>query len=216
MALGTCLLAGPARAQGKIATVDIERVFTNYYVTKQASAAISDRAAELDKELKGFLDDLDKANDEYKKLLDAANDQAVSSEERDKRKQAAEAKLKDIKDLNDTVVQFRRVQQTKLDEQRRRRRDQIHTAIQKALEAKAKAAGYVLVLDTSAKGANNVLELVSMALNRVDPSDEQARTPPVVLYASSDNDITDALIKQLNAAAPVETPSPAEKKDSTK
>src|SRR5262249_23451892 len=101
-------LAFPASGQNRVATVDLRKLFDNYWKTKQADTALKDRAADLDKEDKGLRDDLKKANDEYQKLLADANDQAVSADERDKRKKVAEAKLKDIKDTEDTIVQFER------------------------------------------------------------------------------------------------------------
>ena len=51
------LLGGAALAQSsKIATVDLRKIFDNYWRTKQAQAAIQDRAAQLDKDDKGMKD----------------------------------------------------------------------------------------------------------------------------------------------------------------
>src|SRR5262249_37445130 len=75
-----------AYAQPKIATVDLRKVFEGYYKTKQADSQLRERGADAEKQYKSMLDDYTKANDEYKKLVESANDQAVSSEERDKRK----------------------------------------------------------------------------------------------------------------------------------
>ncbi len=219
MLLGTCLWGGHALAQGKIVTVDYERVFTNYYKTKQANAVIKDHANDLEKEFTTLRTNLDRAQQEYRKLLDAANDQVVSPEEREKRKQAAEAKLKEAKDINDTAVDFKRRAEITMREQRHRMRDKILEEIRTALLAKAKAGGYALVIDTSAKGANGTLELISMVLGQANPADiedELTKTSPVILYSSSDNDITDALLKQLNAAEPPETSKPPDKPDEKK
>src|ERR1043166_437891 len=129
-------LTTPAFAQSRIATVDLRKLFDNYWKTKQADAALKDRAAELDKEYKGLRDDHKKLTEEYQKTLADANDQAVSSEERDKRKKAAEAKLKDIKEAEETLGQFERQARTTLDEQRRRMRDGVLGEIRKAIDAK--------------------------------------------------------------------------------
>jgi Skp family chaperone for outer membrane proteins len=43
-------LSGSALAQTKIATVDLRKLFDNYWKTKQAQAAIQERAAQLDKD----------------------------------------------------------------------------------------------------------------------------------------------------------------------
>src|SRR5581483_10717114 len=95
------LMTIPAFAQSRIATVDLRKLFDNYWKTKQADAALKERAGELDKDHKDMLDKWKKAKDDYTKLLSDANDIAVSSEEKDRRKKAAEDKLKDIKDMED-------------------------------------------------------------------------------------------------------------------
>jgi outer membrane protein len=184
------VFSGSAWAQNRIATVDLRKLFDNYWKTKQADAALKDRAADLDKEDKTMRDDLKKANDDYQKLLADANDQAVSAEERDKRKTLAEAKLKDIKDSEDAIVQFERQARTTLAEQQRRMRENVLVEIRSVLSAKAKAAGFALVVDTAADSVNST---------------------PVILFASGENDLTEATLSQLNAGAPVETSKPAEK-----
>lgn len=185
-------LSGSAWAQGRVATVDLRKLFDNYWKTKQADAGLKDRAAELDKEDKNLRDDLKKANDDYQKLLSSVNDQAVSAEERDRRKKSAETKLKELKDSEDAIVQYERQAQTTLVEQRRRVRENILSEIRATVNAKAKAGDYALVVDTAAESVNNT---------------------PVFLYFSGENDLTDAILSQLNAGAPIETAKPAEKKE---
>ena len=188
------LLAGiltvPAWAQTRIATVDLRKLFDGYWKTKQADSALKDRAADLDKEYKGLREDFQKLKEEYQKLLAGANDQAVSAEERDKRKQAADAKLRSIKETEDAVLQFERQARTTLDEQRRRMRDNILTEVRTVVNAKAKTAGYSLIVDAAAESANGT---------------------PIILFTNGENDLTDGVLNQLNAGAPVELPKPAEK-----
>jgi outer membrane protein len=190
------LFSTSALAQTRIATVDLRKLFENYYKTKIADSALKDRAAEMDKSHMELLDGWKKAKDDYQKLLASANDQAVSSEEKDKRKKAAEDKLKEIKETEDNITQFERQARTTLDEQRRRMRDNILVEINTALKAKAKTGGYTMVIDTAAQTANET---------------------PIILYSvPGDNDLTESLLSQLNAGAPVEIPKtpaspPAEK-----
>ena len=66
-----------------------------------------------------------------------------------------------------------------------------HFFIRKVVVARAKAAGYSMVIDVSAESFN------------------QSHTP-VILYSNGDNDMTDAVLKQLNAAAPLDTAAPAD------
>ncbi|MSU57420.1 MAG: OmpH family outer membrane protein [Pedosphaera sp.] len=188
------VLAGfcaPAWGQTSTATVDLKKLFESYWRTKVADAAIKERAADLDKELKGLGDDYDKAKVEYQKLLNDANDQAVSAAERDKRKSVAEAKLKAIRETEDTIVTFRRNAKTTLDELTRRMRDEVLKKIREAINAKAKSAGFGLVFDAAAETVNGT---------------------PTIVYSSGDNDLTQPVLDQLNADAPPELVKPTENK----
>jgi outer membrane protein len=180
------LLSSSAFAQNKVATVDLKKCFDNYWKTKQADANLKERAAEMDKTRKGMVDDFQKANDEYKKLLDGANDQAVSAAERDKRKQAAESKLIEIRQLQQNIEAFDRQARTTLAESQRRLRDNLLKEIRELVSAKAKARGFALVLDTAAETRNET---------------------PVLLFTSGENDLTEEVVKELNAGAPPITPA---------
>src|SRR5437868_15244206 len=86
------------QAQTKFAIVDMRKAFDSYYKKQAAESQIKDQAAEADKSYKGMIDDYKKANEEYKKLVDQSNDQAVASEEREKRKKSAETKLMELQE----------------------------------------------------------------------------------------------------------------------
>ena len=182
-------------AQGHIATIDLRMVFDNYWKTKQADASLKDRAADMEKEHKNMLEDWKKAKEEYTGLRAGANDQAVSTDEREKRKKAAEEKLKFIKDTEETILQYEKQARITLDDQKRRMRDNILGEIRALLTAKAKTAGYTLVVDTAAETPNST---------------------PIILFSSNENDMTDTILAQLNATAPADTPKSEDKKDEKK
>jgi outer membrane protein len=186
---------GAAAQTGKIATVDMRKLFDGYWKTKQAETALNDRKAELDKEDRGFIDDLKKNRDEYQKLLDGANDQAVSAEERDKRKQAAANKYKQITDSGTAIAQFERQAQTTLAEQSQRMRANILNEIQAAVTAKAKVAGYAMVFDSASETVNQT---------------------PIILYSNNENDLTVTVLAQLNVGAPVDLTKPSATTDTNK
>ncbi|HXS69575.1 MAG TPA: OmpH family outer membrane protein [Candidatus Polarisedimenticolia bacterium] len=180
-----------AQTQYRIATVDLGRVFTNYWKTKQAQSVIDEKRMDIEKTGKEMMDSFNKAKADYQKMMDSASDPAVSSEERDKRKKAAEDKLKDLKDQQDAIQQFDRGSTTSLDEQLKRTRDNIVSDIRTAVVAMAKSDGYSLVVDTAAQSVNMT---------------------PVVLYsAPGENDITDKVLKQINMGAPVDMPKTDDK-----
>ena len=193
------LMGGSAWGQGRMATVDLRKLFNNYWKTKQASAALKDRAADLEKEHKSMLDEWKKAKDEYQTLLGQANNQTLSLEERDKRKKSAEDKFKRIKESEDAITQFEREARITLDEQKKRMTDSIVDEIRTTVNGKAKAAGYALVIDSSAESGNG------------NPAAGIPGTP-VFLYVNNENDLTETVLSQLNAAAPAETPQTEDKK----
>ncbi len=177
------LLSGSALAQSKMATVDLRKVFDGYWKKKQAEAALKDRQTDMEKEDRNMVDDYKKAKEEYQSLLVSANDQAVSSQERDKRKTAAEEKLRRMKEMEDSIAQYERQARTTIGEQSQRMRSNILAEIRNVVNAKAKAGSFSLVIDTAAESINST---------------------PVFLYSSNENDITDAVLQQLNATAPAD------------
>jgi outer membrane protein len=190
-----CLLSGSVSAQTRLATIDLRKVFDGYWKTKKADAQLKERAADMEKEFKSMAEDFKKAKEDYQTLLGDANNQVLSSEERDKRKKSAEDKLKQLKETDETMQQYQRQARTTLDEQQKRMRDNIVDEIRTALNTKAKAAGFTVVIDTSAESMNRT---------------------PIVLYSSNDNDLTEAIISQLNANAPIDLPKADEKADAKK
>jgi outer membrane protein len=184
LALATALLCGSAataQAQPKIGTVDMRKIFEGYYKTKQADAQLRERGADAEKQYKSMLDDYQKANEDYKKLVESANDQAVSSEEREKRKKSAESKVLELNEIEKTLTQFKREKQTTFDEQKRRMRDQIVREIREQINNKARAGGFTFVVDSSAESVNQV---------------------PFLLFTNGQNDLTDEILSQMNIAAP--------------
>ena len=201
------LMGGSACAQNRIASVELNKVFDNYWKTKRAKATLKDRGDDIEKERKTMLDEFKKAKDEYQTLLIEANNQTLSLVEREKRKKSAEDKLKQLKDSEEAITQYERQARTTIDLQRQRMRDSIVEEIRAAVNSKAKSAGYSFVVDTGAESGNG------------NPAAGIPGTP-IFIYASSENDITAAVLAQLNAGAPAEIPkteeNPAEKKDDKK
>ena len=184
------LLSGSARAQGRMATIDLRKVFDGYWKKKQAEAALKDRQSDMEKEDRNMVDDYKKVKDDYQSLLTSANDQAVSAEERDKRKAAAEEKLRHLKEMEDSIAQYERTARQTLADQSDRLRANILKEITNVVTAKAKVAGFSLVVDTAAETANRT---------------------PVFLFSNNENDITEAVLQQLNSTAPTDLTKPEEK-----
>ncbi|NDF00855.1 MAG: OmpH family outer membrane protein, partial [Verrucomicrobia bacterium] len=126
---------------GNIAVVDLKKVFDGYWKTKQADLNLKDEAGKLDKTRKDMIEDHKKAGEDYKKYLDGSTDSAVSPEEREKRKKTAEAKLQEMRQIEESIGQFDRSARTQLGEKQRNMRDKIVTEIREVVNKKARTAG---------------------------------------------------------------------------
>lgn len=195
LVLGALCVIPASAQQQKLATIDLRQVFDNYWKTKQADTTLKDKAGDLDADRKKMIDQYNKLKADYKTALEKANEQAVSAEEREKRKKASETKLAEMNDLESSITQFDRQARTSLDEQQRRMRDNILAEIRAIVELKAKAGGYAMVLDTAGETANRT---------------------PFVLYTNNESDITKAVLAQLNETAPANRVTNGSDKDKEK
>lgn len=171
----TTLLTGTAFAQGRIGTIDLKKAFDTYWKRKEALSTLNDEKNDLEKDFKNMVEEAKKARDAYQKLLSDASDPIISSDERDKRKKAAEDKFKQVREKEDDANRFQRDAAARLQEREKRYTDSLVTEIRNVISAVAKIHGFSQVLDVSS---------------------------PTVLYTNGESDITDEVIKQLNANAP--------------
>ncbi len=186
------LLSAPAFGQGRFGTIDLTKVVESYYKTKQADTVMKQRLDDMEKDFKAMVTEYEKGKEEYQKLLTSANDPAVSTDEREKRKKSAEDKLKQLKEKEVDINSFRRDAGATLEEQKQRMLDNILVEIRTVVNAKAKAAGYSMVFNTSAKSINKT---------------------PIVFYANNENDLTEGVLSDLNRGKPAENPAAEDKKD---
>jgi Skp family chaperone for outer membrane proteins len=185
----TALLTGTSFGQARIGTIDLKKAFDTYWKRKEALATLNDEKNDLEKDFKNMVEDAKKAREAYQKLLSDASDSAISSDEREKRKKLAEDKFKQVREKEDDATRFQRDAAARLDERQKRFTDTLVNEIRNVIGAIAKTHGLSQVLDVSS---------------------------PVVLYTNGDNDITDEVIKQLNANAPAAKTDDTEKKDEKK
>ena len=184
------LLSGSALAQTKVATVDLQKLFDNYWKTRQANAAIQDQLTQQAKDEAGWKDDLKKATDKYQQDLAQANDPAISADERDRRKQAAAEELKQLQQRQSAIDLTARTAQARMADQSQHMSEKIRADIMADIAAAAKAGGYTIVLNTAAEGIN-------IGAGRIT-------VPSAVIYNFSEIDLTDKVLKQLNAGAPID------------
>jgi outer membrane protein len=177
------LAAADQPAANRIATIDLKKVFDKYYKLDQARKAFEKEQVDMEKELKSLATETAQAEDAYKKLKDAEDDTMISDTEKAARKAKADAKQDEVKAYQTELNTYQQQAKDKLTLDQQRMMDLLMQDIQTAVNAKAKSAGFSLVVDTSARVANGA-------------------NTTVVLYSNGENDITDEITKQLNAAAP--------------
>jgi len=190
-------LASSAYAQTKVAVVDMKKVFDGYWRTKEADRQLKERAADFEKARSGIVEDYKKANEEFGKLRESATDPAVSDDERNNRKKALEKKAGEIREQENSIRTFDQNMRQSIADQQLRLRESVLRDIKGVVEEKAKAS-FQLVVDTAAVSANQT---------------------PIVVYTTllgGESDLSDAVLKQLNANAPPESAKPAEEKKEEK
>ncbi len=177
-----CFLTAAAQGQTRIATVDVSTLWIKYWKRSQGNAAVHTQMAGKEKQFNDMVVHYRKLLAEHQKLLDAANDQAVSTQERARRQEQADAKQKEINDTENTLRLFKQQSQGAMEDQMTRMRESILNEIFSVAKANASAGNYNLLIDSSATSGNQT---------------------PVVLYVNNKpNDVTKVTLEQLNATAP--------------
>jgi len=172
----------PSHAQQlKIGTLDMNRVFNEYYKTKDAQAQLSSvrdtSKKEMDERvasLKQIMAAIDKLSQEIDRPELSKEAKLAKTKERDEKVNAARQMDRDI-------TEFRSMKERQLQEQFGRMRADIIKDIMSAVADKVKSAGYDLVFDKSGLGLGQV---------------------PVALYSRDDMDFSADIIAVLNKHAP--------------
>jgi outer membrane protein len=197
LAFGT--LSASAQAI-RIGTVDMKKVFENYYKTKDAEARINEARASAKKELEDRMDVYNKGVNEVKKMNEDIDNPALGKEAKEQKSKARDEKVGELKTMEREINEFRTTREKQLQEQSVRMRGGIVDEINKVVEARVKSENFDVVLDKSGPSLNGV---------------------PVVLYARDAFEFTEEVIKALNKnkekdaaspkaeAAPKSEPAPA-------
>ncbi|MDR1144937.1 MAG: OmpH family outer membrane protein [Verrucomicrobiales bacterium] len=176
------LIGGSLKAADlKIATIDVQDVFKNYYKTAEAEKQLQVTAASNKTQVDGIMTDYNKLREQASALQNELTTDATSSETA---KKAKTEKLKDLfgelqkkeQEVKTTVTQLERFMQ----DQQLRERKRIVEEITKTIETYSKGK-YTIVLDKTGINLNGT---------------------PTLLYSEGVTDITAEVLKQLNAAKP--------------
>jgi outer membrane protein len=184
LALGLSALPSGAADTIKIGIVDMKRVFSEYYKTKDAEKTVNEGKATAKTEL-------DERSAKYKQLLEKfqelnamIRDEAISEELREQKKTEAQEVAAEAKSLEREMAEFRTRRERMLQEQVMRMRKGILEEIKAIVEANSKEQGYDLVFDKSGLSMNAV---------------------PFLLHSKDAVDFSNEIIAELNKEAPAQT-----------
>ncbi len=170
-----------ANAQVKFGTVDMNRVFSEYYKTKDAQAKYADAETTANKDLNERVDVLKKSMQEISQINADLEKPELSKDLKDAKLKDRETKVAAARALDREITEYRSAKQKMLQDQFLRMRKDIVDDIMKTVNDLVKSKGYDIVFDKSGLSAGAV---------------------PVVLYSRDDMDFSPDVIAALNKNAP--------------
>ncbi len=176
-----------AQTPVKIGTVDMKKVFENYYKTKDAEARINEARNSAKKELEDRMDTYKKGTDEVQKLNGELRPE-LSKEATAAKSKTRDEKIAELKTMEREIREFQTTREKQLQEQSVRMRGGIVDEINKVVADRVKSDGFDVVFDKSGPSLNGV---------------------PIVLFAKDSFDFTDDVVTTLNKNKGTETAAPA-------
>lgn len=173
--------AATASAQVKVGIVDMNKVFTSYYKTKDAEARLNDARTQAKTDLDSRLETLKAKMEEINKLEADTKKPELADDKKEAAVKQRDEKIAEVRNLDREVAEFRQTRERQLQEQFMRMRGDIVQDILKVVEARVKSEGYDLVFDKSGQGISQV---------------------PVVLFSAPSMDFSDSITSELNKNAP--------------
>ncbi len=165
----------------KVGTVDMKRLFQEYYKTKDAEKKVNEDKTKAKKEL-------DDRQEKFKALIDSWNkaqttlkDKMVNESLKEETQKKAAGIASEAKALEREITEFTRRRETQLGEQVGRMRKGIFEDIRQRVEEKAKRDNYDLVFDKSGMGSSGL---------------------PILLHSRLTKDFSEEVLSELNKNAP--------------
>ncbi len=181
LAIAMTVIAPHAHAEIKLGILDMNRVFTEYYKTKDAEKKLNDQRAAAKKEFDERVETLKTSMEEINKLNAKIEAPELSADAKDEMLKTRESKVTEARTLDREVNDFKGTRERQLQEQFVRMRKDIIEDIMKVVNTGITEKGYDLVLDKSGLSAGQI---------------------PVVVYSREDSDFSTEIIEKLNSDAP--------------
>ena len=161
----------------RIAFVNMEQVFEQYYKTQRADRRLKDQALEFNTERSELIEKIEKMEADFNALREEAGDETLSKDGQDRKRSEAEAVLVELRATEQEIKQFEQTRRRQLEEQGRRMRKAIVDDIDEVIKRVASERSLFAVIDSSGPSLNQV---------------------PVFLYSDPSSDITAAIVALLN------------------
>ncbi len=181
--IALCLLpASMARAEAKIGTVDVNRVFKEYGKTREAEAKINEAKDAAKKEFDERADAYKKAIEEINKINPQLEAPALSATAKALKSKERDEKIASVKNMEREINEFRQTREQQLQQQVVRMREAIIKEITEVILQRVKVNEMDLVFDKSGPSLNGFSPLlfsrdsrdftaeVIAALNKDNPS----------------------------------------------
>lgn len=177
------LLAGGGALAGdlKIATVDGNRLLKGYYKTELADQHMQQQLDDFQAERDKLLAEHKRLKADFEAMRAETDNKALTEEAREKKKEQAEDKLTQVIEFENTIRDKAASRKKQIEGEGRKIHAELAKSIRGAVKTQAEKSGFALVLESS-----------GLLANGLEP----------VLYSEPKMDITDDVLKLLNADRP--------------
>jgi outer membrane protein len=187
--LALCFVAAsPAQAQMKVGVVDMNKVFSDYYKTKDAETRINEARAAAKKEMDDRMEARTKTLEDINTLNKDMENKTLAASARDEKSKQRDDKIAEVRNLEREITEFKNTRERQLQEQAVRMRNGIVEEIMKIVNDRVKADGYDMVFDKSGSSLNGV---------------------PLILFNKDGMEFTTDVVTALNKTKPAATTAPA-------
>ncbi|MBR7143985.1 MAG: OmpH family outer membrane protein [Lentisphaeria bacterium] len=164
----------------KVATVDLTRLFREYYRTKIIEQDFNEQSKVYRNYIARQAEALRKSEAEYRKKLDASLNVALAPAEREKRRNEVQSMENELKRRRAELEQYAAGKARALQKASGEQRLKVIEEIRSEIRRRAALDGYTLVLDKSAKSTSDAA---------------------IILYSADSLDITERVLTELNRGA---------------
>lgn len=180
--LALCFLAAsPAQAQMKVGVVDMNKVFSDYYKTKDAETRINEARGAAKKEMDDRMEARNKMLEEINTLNKDMENKSLGAPAREEKSKQRDDKIAEVRNLEREITEFKNTRERQLQEQAVRMRNGIVEEIMKIVNDRQKTDGYDMVFDKSGSSLNGV---------------------PLILFAKDGMEFTNEVVTALNKTKP--------------